>query len=313
MSVGRFCGVGAALAATVAGALLGGGGVAEATFAGQNGLLAYSTNGNCDADAPEGGGCPGFYVEVVNPRQPKQRRAVSPKDATCCAGDPDWSPDGKRLLYDSEGDVFVTRRDRSLSRRLIRRAIEPAWSANGRRLVFARDLHPVGGGRDDRDLFVRSLRGGQARRITRGGGDSADWSSRGEIAFVRTDRRFRTDVYVVRPDGTGLRRLTRGNTGDQPSWSPDGRLLAIERRGSDDRLNIAVIDRQGRLKRTLTREGATDPVWSPDGSRIAFSRRSRRFPISLLYTVRARGGGLRRLLPRLLSVHDLDWQPRPRR
>ena len=156
---------------------------------------------------------------------------------------------------------------------------------------------------------MRSLRGGKARRITWGGGYSADWSSRGEIAFVRTafaGRRVSSDVYVVRPDGTGLRRLTRGDTGDHPSWSPDGRLLAIVRRVRGRR-RIEIIDRSGRLKRTLTRAGATDPVWSPDGTRIAFTRDRQ------LYSVRARGGGLRRMLPGLTSFQDLDWQPRPRR
>jgi len=100
--------------------------VAEATFAGANGLLAYNTDGNCDADDPLAlGGCPGIYIEVANPRRPEQRRAITSK---CCVGGPVWSPDGKRLLYDnSQGDIGVSCRDGSRKRRVvIGQAADPA-------------------------------------------------------------------------------------------------------------------------------------------------------------------------------------------
>lgn len=280
-------------------------GVAEATFPGRNGLIAYSSDGNCDYDFRSPPGCSGIFIEVANPRQPNQRRVVA-CGADCRGTQPSWSPSGKFLLYDRDGDVFLSRTDGSLGRLMVEDATDPEWSPNGRRFVFTRDLRRPSARPDEDNLFVRSVRARRTHPLTSGGGERADWSVRGQIAFVRVDRRFRTDVFVVRPNGTEMRQLTRGGTSDHPSWSPDGRLLAIERKVGG-RYNIVIIDRRGRLKRTLTRRGGLRPEWSPDGQRVAFMRGAR------TYTVRARGGGLRRIIPKSFPLDGLAWQPRPKR
>lgn len=74
------------------------------------------------------------------------------------------------------------------------------------------------------DLFVGE------RQVTSGGGDSdPDWSpDLRRIAFIRQDPDKRsTSLYVIRRDGGGLRRLTRGDqVVSTPAWRGDGRLLA---------------------------------------------------------------------------------------
>jgi len=76
----------------------------------------------------------------------------------------------------------------------------------------------------DGDLYVGD------RAITADGTDTEpDWSpDRRRIAFVRQDRgRRSTSLYVVRRDGGGLQRLTRGEqVVAMPAWRGDGRLLA---------------------------------------------------------------------------------------
>ena len=76
----------------------------------------------------------------------------------------------------------------------------------------------------DGDLFVGE------RQVTSGGGDSdPDWSpDRRRIAFVRQDPGKRSSsLYVIRRDGGGLQRLTRGEqVVSMPAWRGDGRLLA---------------------------------------------------------------------------------------
>src|SRR5918994_651678 len=76
----------------------------------------------------------------------------------------------------------------------------------------------------DGDLYVGE------RAITTSGNDTEpDWSpDRRRIAFVRQDGGKRsTSLYVVRRDGGGLQRLTRGDqVVAMPAWRGDGRLLA---------------------------------------------------------------------------------------
>ena len=76
----------------------------------------------------------------------------------------------------------------------------------------------------DGDLHVGNV------AITTDGTDTEpDWSpDRRRIAFVRQDRgRRSTSLYLVRRDGGGLQRLTRGEqVVAMPAWRGDGRLLA---------------------------------------------------------------------------------------
>jgi uncharacterized repeat protein (TIGR01451 family) len=45
------------------------------------------------------------------------------------------------------------------------------------------------------------------------------------LAFVSGEPR--ANVYVMRPDGTGVRRLTHDDASADPSWSPDGQRIAF--------------------------------------------------------------------------------------
>ena len=83
----------------------------------------------------------------------------------------------------------------------------PTWAPDGRRIAFET-------GRDDPSRgWVARIDWSQARPITKGGlfaGD-AEWSPDGTLIAL-IGLRVTTgdaDVYVVKPDGSGLRRLTR--------------------------------------------------------------------------------------------------------
>src|ERR687895_2844660 len=99
------------------------------------------------------------------------------------------------------------------------------------------------------------------------------------------------NLFVVRPDGSGLRRLTRRG-GAEPAWAPDGKRIAFARGR-----NVYVMRADGSRLRRLTRRGGVTPVWSPDGKWLLFHRTGSYaggtdYPG--VYVMRLRGGGLRR-------------------
>jgi dipeptidyl aminopeptidase/acylaminoacyl peptidase len=89
----------------------------------------------------------------------------------------------------------------------------------------------------------------------------------GRIAFVRYHPATRRDsIYTVRPNGSGLLRLTRGHDDLDPAWSPNGRRIAFSRDG-----NIWVMGARGRHVHQVTKLGGTQPAWSADGETLAFT------------------------------------------
>src|SRR6185437_9751462 len=117
-----------------------------------------------------------------------------------------------------------------------------------------------------------------------------------------------TSLYTVRPNGTGLRRVTVPPTrqalgGDSgPVWSPGGRTLVFERNlpyWGSDRMRLMAVSARGGRPRQLT-SGPFDamPSFSPDGRRIAFTRveRSTTSPGAGLFTVDRSGRHVRPLL-----------------
>jgi Tol biopolymer transport system component len=85
------------------------------------------------------------------------------------------------------------------------------------------------------------------------------------------------ECWVVKTDGTGLRKLADGAT---PRWSPDGRRLLFmrDRRPQDQGgdTSVYVINADGTGEKRLF-DGRW-PDWSPDGKKIAFSIGGRKTP-----------------------------------
>lgn len=154
------------------------------------------------------------------------------------------------------------------------------------------------------ELFLRSFTpGASITRLQPPGtyGGQAEPDALGQrIAFVKRTDGSNLDIWVSHRDGSNLRRLTTHPAiDDQPTWSPDGRMIAYRswRSGKSD---IWVVPVDGGPERNLTAsegwvpEEINDrPTWSPRGDLIAFSRG---FGIGQsLYTVRPDGSDLREI------------------
>ena len=103
------------------------------------------------------------------------------------------------------------------------------------------------------------------------------WSPDGkQIAFALFSADKPARVYVVAVDGTGLRQVTNGESGNggdwDPSWSPDGTSIAFGANFNDSASQefIRVVDLKTNQVSVLPgSEGTWSPRWSPDGRFIA--------------------------------------------
>lgn len=127
------------------------------------------------------------------------------------------------------------------------------------------------------------------------------------IAFVRAG-----DIYAMRADGSGQRRLTTGPELDsRPLVSPNGRLVVFERRAAADQpRDLYTVKSGGAGLHRLAPSAADDheASFSPDGRNVAFVRSVARAGGTAddIYSVRPSGARLVRLTK---SGRD-DFAPR---
>jgi TolB protein len=242
---------------------------------------------------------------------------------------PDYSSDGRRIAFTSGrsapsgseddpaySEAYVMQADGSRVRRVTEneglRDSGPAWSPDGSRLVLARAPSDP---ESAADLWVVDLHRGTERPLTDlpDTNESApDWSPTGGRIVFHGDVRDpgNVDVYSIRPDGTGLRRLTRDPAFDgDAKFSPDGEWIVF---GSDrgDNGDVYLMRTDGSGLRRVTSDPAFDaqPAFSGDGRSIVFvSERDGGLDV---FTMRTNGSRVVNLTdsPEVFEFEP-DWQP----
>jgi Tol biopolymer transport system component len=123
-------------------------------------------------------------------------------------------------------------------------------------------------------LDARQTAGSALEPVTQGsrGVRSCDVSPDGRwVAFHSSIPQ--EDLFVVRPDGSGLRQITNDAARDRfPRWSPDGSRLAFQSdRGGTYEIWTLRPDGSGMDRATPPDGNPAYPVWSPDGRTLALT------------------------------------------
>ena len=175
---------------------------------------------------------------------------------------PAWSPDGALIAFagpsGSSGIITLVRPDGTGLRQLphTEGGEYPSWSPDGIRIAFNSNLS------GDHVMSIAQADGTKVVDLSRvGEGWQVDWSPDGRSILFTSHRDHPdtyTDLYVMRPDGSGLRRLTH-DVGQTAAWSPDGDHIVFSAPG------LFVMDPDGIDLRALPTPGLgeiTLPDWT---------------------------------------------------
>jgi Tol biopolymer transport system component len=198
------------------------------------------------------------------------------------ASQPACAPDGTRVAYAHTSAVGVSpgvgvvNIDGTGVTRLTTFGYYPEWSPDGERLAFYDEI--AGTSRSRAAIYAVSARDGSGlRQVTdplaaRSFDSTPAFAPDGRIVFTRSSEADReSNLWVVNPDGTGARQLTRGGLIGGAEYSPDGRRLMFLHFVSASRTpTIYIMDADGRNLRRMA--DGFFPNWAPDGRSIIFVR-----------------------------------------
>jgi Tol biopolymer transport system component len=251
-----------------------------------------------------------FALFLLSPETGEKRQLTSPPDKSVGDGSVAFSPDGRqlafvRLMSSGYGHLYVLPlseefRPTGEPRRLPFNQqvnMTPAWTPDGREIVFAAGPYVDAGSR----LWRMKVSGSQGPQPLGLPGESASGPAvsrqGGRLVYVAAT----ADVNIWRMElsrrgapGPPVRLIASTKGDGAPQYSPDGKRIAFDsdRTGNNE---IWVCDGNGGNQVQMTSFGAHSgsPRWSPDEERIAFdSNKEGRWQI---YVIDAAGGVARRL------------------
>ena len=197
----------------------------------------------------------------------------------------------------------------------------PAWSRDGQRIAFASTRTGV------HEIYSMNAEGGDLTQLTEDDGsylkDDPSWSADGsQIAFASRSDLSRIYAFDVRsaeinpfnpmvstPQGYPQPLSDPYADAFSPSWSPDGRRLAMTMFDSNMVLQVFTLDlRSGGLVQLSGSPADTSgPSWSADGRWIAYTAEDG--GNAEIYVVAADGSGLRQLTDDPARDNSPSWSP----
>lgn len=330
----RFQAIAALACAIAASSALGGSALSApskkervATVPGKNGRIAFKRH--LDSGRSTGA------IFTIDANGTAERRITRPQLGVV-DDQPDWSPDGSLLVFHRTGTpwaIYTVKPDGSDLTRLSppsEDGVLASFLPDGKRVVYTRSTgkersFPNGETWiQHSDIVVRSVNGGDPQVLIRsrpyeGGYDSAHFSPNGSrLVYVRENSPLTKPVgghalFVARADGSGRRQITPWSldAGDNPDWSPNGRLILFRsHEGGSEQSQIYVVRPDGSGLRPLTRFKAGTTVlsysFSPDGKRITFAKSGRGGEPDI-FVMRANGTDIRPVTRTALWDSAPDW------
>ena len=232
---------------------------------------------------------------------------------------PRWSPDATRIAFtcyvpfrgitSPQICIFSTASNKLISFPRYRGSnSSPAFSPDGSQIAF------MSSQAGDPEIYVADTGGGNLHRITFAAGVSTSpaWNPKTgkQIAFV-SDRGGDPVLYMANSDGSNVEKLDLPDMGYSvdPSWSPNGQLLAFCWRRPSGNFDLYVMDIVSRQLVELTRDAGRNerPSWAPDGRHIVFE--STRTGVRQIWSMLADGSQ-----PRQVTFEGQNespnWSPR---
>jgi len=231
---------------------------------------------------------------------------------------PNWSPDGKKILYTAFVSKVLPKGKKGLRNPdlfMLDLAKGQRWLISDRMgLNSGGTFHPNGDSilmtmseKGNSDIYRVDLEGNVKKKLTSGPSGALNVepsvSPDGAKVAFSSDRLGKPMIWVMDIDGTNAaKRTTAGVYNSSPSWSPDGKKIAFA--GLDDRhYDIFIMDADGsKIERLTTKkknDGSgkwstnEDPVFSPDGRFIMYS--SDRDGVNQVYIINVDGTNERRI------------------
>jgi TolB protein len=233
---------------------------------------------------------------------------------------PVWGADGVTMAYVSYfagfTDIYLTRPD---GRGTVRpangspdiRNYSPAISPDGTRLLFASSRNSAAG---HFDVFIVNLDGTGLKNLTPNTPDSSEstpaWNPTGtEIAYT-SDRTGVNQIWIMSPEGLGVRRVPTDKHCDRPTWSLQN-FIAFAYGPQSGPHDIALYDLQSAKIMILTDGVGSNgsPAVSPNGRHVVFM--TTRWGGNQLAVVSRKGGPPRRLTEAGNNSYP-NWSRSPR-
>jgi len=239
---------------------------------------------------------------------------------------PSWSPDGSKVVYCEFDTISSTRKNEwiwtinssggtptkvamTYPNMLDEFCRSPFWGPSNQ-IVFEAAWGTS-------TIYKVNSSGGAVTRIAGPGDDGGniriasdptwDHSGSDNIAFIGKSQTNVDNLYIIKSDGSGLRKITNFTGGEQindVAFSPNGTKLLFSKEDSGG-FNIWTIDISSGSQTQLTSNSGVNGTcsWSPDGTKIVFtSNRDGNFEI---YIMSNTGGDVKRLT----SNSAFDWYP----